>query len=384
MRKELDSIRASGRYRRLSYLESAQSREVQIGGKSYLVFSSNDYLGLCSDSRLKRVARDALEEFGVGSGGSRLTTGSNILHMELEERIAEFKERESALVYSSGYMANLGVISALANGDWVVFCDRLNHASIIDGIRLSGARLVPYRHSDMLDLEKKIKRYGGEKNLIVTDGVFSMDGDIADLPGIVDIARRYGAMTMVDDAHGTGVLGDSGRGTEEHLGMEGCIDICLGTMSKAMGGEGGFVSGSEDLIDYLRQTSRSFIYSTSPAPPSVAVAIESLGIIGDYGDRRIDLREKSQYFRERVKAMGLEALDGETPIIPIILGDEHLAIEYSSKLMDAGIYVPCIRPPTVPKGSSRLRVTLTAEHSYGDLDWLLEKLSDIALELGGK
>lgn len=382
MKDDLEKIRAAGRYREISYLESAQAREAKIEGRSYRIFSSNDYLGLCNNRRLKQVAVEAIERFGVGTGASRLTAGSNSLHRELEKSLAHFKKRESALVYSSGYMANIGVISSLANRDSVVFCDRLNHASIIDGIRLSGARLVPYRHKDMDDLEAKLRRYARRKNLIVTDGVFSMDGDVADLQGIIHMARKYHALTIVDDAHGTGVIGSEGRGSEEYLGMEGHIDICIGTMSKAMGAEGGFVTGSQEIIDYLRQTSRSFIYSTSPSPASMAVSMESLEIIGEYGYKRLELSQKGKYLREKVKEIGLDVLDGETPIIPIVLGGEQAAIEYSSKLMDHGIYLSCIRPPTVPKGSSRLRVTLTADHSYEDLDLLLECLSRIGKELG--
>ncbi len=262
---EIRRLKEVGLYRQMRYLQSPQLPHVEIAGKNCLMLSSNSYLGLCDDPRLKQAAVDAMEKYGVGSGGSRLTTGSYEIHQQLEKEIAAFKGTEAALVFNTGYMANVGVISAIAGRDWVIFSDRLNHASIIDGCRLSGAQVVVYKHGDSTDLEEKAQNHQGKRSLIVTDGLFSVDGDIAPLPEIVSVAKKHKMLLMVDDAHATGVLGKSGKGTAEHFGLQNAVDVQMGTLSKALASEGGFIAGSRDLIDYLVNKARSFIFSTALA-----------------------------------------------------------------------------------------------------------------------
>lgn len=378
---KLSDIRAKGAYRELRYLESAQGAYVTFEGRRVMLLSSNSYLGLCDDQRLKDAAIAAIEKYGVGSGGSRLTTGSNLIHRDLEIALAEFKRTESSMVFNTGYMTNLGTIAGLTDENWTVFCDRLNHASIVDGCRLSKARLIVYKHCDVDDLEKKLARYKGNNNLIVTDGVFSMDGDIAPLDKIVRLAKKHGALTMVDDAHATGVIGESGSGTAEYFGIDG-VDIQMGTLSKALAGEGGYIAGKAELIDYLRQKAKSFIYSTSLSPAVTAVAIEAIKIIKDDRSSRGRLLENANWFRGQLRELGFDVLNGATPIIPVIIGDADLAVDFSKKLAEAGLYIPAIRPPTVPRNTSRLRITLMATHTREDLSCAIEALKGVATEMG--
>lgn len=380
--QKIENIKRSGGYRELRYINSAQGSSAVIDGRRVLLLSSNNYLGLCNDERLKEAAIEAVKMYGVGSGGSRLTTGSMALHRELEERIASFKKRECGMVYNTGYMANLGTISGLTDESWTVFSDRLNHASIVDGCRLSKAKFVVYKHCDIKDLEKKLKRYKGKNNLVVTDGVFSMDGNIAPLKDILRIAKRHGAMTMVDDAHATGVIGEHGRGTEEHLRLEGEVDIQMGTLSKALGGEGGFIASRKEIVEYLRHRAKSFVYSTALSPATLATALASISIVESESFSREKLRLDSAWFRAELQSMGFSVPDGVTPIIPILVGDSDLGMEFSRRLMESGIYIPCIRPPTVPKNTSRLRVTIMATHKREELEWALEVLKDLGAELG--
>ncbi|MCE5210945.1 MAG: 8-amino-7-oxononanoate synthase, partial [Deltaproteobacteria bacterium] len=261
--KKLQQIKADGLYREMKYLQSPQSAHALLAGRNILMLSSNSYLGLCTDNRLRKAACDAVEQYGTGSGGSRLITGSYEIHRKLEEKIAAFKKTEAALIFNTGYMANVGVISAIADKNWVIFSDRLNHASIIDGCRLSGAEIVVYRHCDPDDLEHKIKNYPNRQALIITDSLFSVDGDIAPLPQLVKIARRHQMLLMIDEAHATGVLGKNGGGVADYFGLSEGIDVSVGTFSKALASEGGFVAGSRDLIDYLANRARSFIFSTA-------------------------------------------------------------------------------------------------------------------------
>ncbi|KAB2952180.1 8-amino-7-oxononanoate synthase [Heliorestis acidaminivorans] len=379
----LEKLKSKNLYRNMLYLDSAQGPYTEVEGKNVLLLSSNNYLGLCNDERLKLAAISTIKEFGVGSGGSRLTTGSYKLHKELEAKLATFKGTESALVFSTGYATNVGTLSALADPDWVIFCDRLNHGSIIDGCRLSGAKLVVYKHCDVEDLEKKIKRYHrtNGKGLIVTDGVFSMDGDLAPLPAIVDLAKKYNLLTMVDDAHGTGVLGATGSGTVAHYNLQNQVDIQMGTLSKAFASEGGYIAGHESLITYIRHKAKSFIYSTAPAPHTIAISLKALEIIQEDGERRKSLSEKSQWFRRELTTMGFQVPMNDTPIIPLLIGEADLALQYSKLLFEAGLYVPAIRPPTVPQGTSRLRFSIMATHSYEDLSLALEKIYTIGKEL---
>ncbi|WP_003540764.1 8-amino-7-oxononanoate synthase [Desulfotomaculum nigrificans] len=378
----LESIKEKGLYREMLYLDAVPGPHTMVGGKQMLLLSSNNYLGLCNDDRLKEAAIATIREFGVGSGGSRLTTGSYRLHRELEERLAQFKGTEACLVFSTGYAANLGTIAGLADKGWVIFCDRLNHASIIDGCRLSGAKLVIYKHCDMNDLEKKIKRYHTGKGLIVSDGVFSMDGDIAPLAEIVKLAKKYSIMTMVDDAHATGVLGPNGGGSVDYFGLQNEVDIQMGTLSKAFASEGGYIAGKQSLIDYLRHKAKSFIYSTALAPHNIAVSLKALELIQKEPERRKSLLEKSRWFRGELVKNGFDVPMNNTPIIPLMVGEADKAVTFSRMLYDEGVYVPAIRPPTVPNGSSRLRFSIMATHTHEDLAMALQKSIVIGKELG--
>jgi len=372
--EKLAKIKEKGLYRELRYIETAQSPKVKIEGKDFILLGSNNYLGLCDDHRLKKAAIDAINKYGVGSGGSRLTTGSYDLHRELEEKIASFKGTEASLVFNTGYMANVGIITAICDKHWVIFCDRLNHASIIDGCRLSGAKLIRYKHCDMNDLLDKINKYKGSNNLIVTDGVFSMDGDIAPLPDIVKIAKEHNIMTMVDDAHAAGILGKNGSGTSSYFGLDNKIDIMMGTLSKAVASEGGYAAGSKNLIDYLKNCARSFIYSTALSPATIAVSIKALEIIENDAERRVNLLKMSNWFQNELKVAGFNVMETKTPIIPIMIGSSDKAVEFNKNLLEEGIYVPAIRPPTVPEGTSRLRVSLMATHTKQDLEEALIKI----------
>lgn len=378
---KLEKIKGKGLYRELRYIETAQSPRVKIKGKDFILLGSNNYLGLCNDHRLKKAAIDAINKYGVGSGGSRLTTGSYDLHRELEQKIASFKGTEASLVFNTGYMANVGIIAAICNKNWVIFCDKLNHASIIDGCRLSGAKLIRYKHCDMNDLLDKVIKYKGSNNLIVTDGVFSMDGDIAPLPDIIKIAKEHNIMTMVDDAHAAGILGKNGSGTSSYFGVDNEIDIMMGTLSKAFASEGGYAAGSKNLIDYLKNCARSFIYSTALSPATIAVSIKALEIIENDVERRVNLLKMSEWFQNELKTVGFNVMETKTPIIPIMVGSSDKAVEFNKNLLEEGIYVPAIRPPTVPEGTSRLRVSLMATHTKQDLEEALIKIKLIGKNL---
>lgn len=379
--EKLEKIKEKGLFRELRYIETAQSPRVKIEGKDFILLGSNNYLGLCDDHRLKKAAIDAVNKYGVGSGGSRLTTGSYNLHRELEKRIASFKGTEASLVFNTGYMANVGIIQAMCDRNWVIFCDKLNHASIIDGCRLSGAKLIRYKHCDMKDLLDKVRKYKGNNNLIVTDGVFSMNGDIAPLPEIVKIAKDHGMMTMVDDAHAAGILGKNGSGTSSYFGLDNQIDIMMGTLSKAVASEGAYAACSKDLIDYLRNCARSFIYSTALSPATIAVSIKSLEIIEEDEERRVNLLKMSEWFQNELKKAGFNVMETKTPIIPIMVGSADKAVEFNKNLLEEGIYIPAIRPPSVPEGTSRLRVSLMATHIKQDLEKTLIKIKLIGKEL---
>lgn len=375
-------LKARGLYRQLHCLESPQGAHVVMEGGEYIMLSSNSYLGLCNDERLKQAACQAIEKYGVGSGGSRLTTGSYDIHRRLEQAIAAFKGTEAAIVFNTGYMANVGTISALANRQWVILSDSLNHASIVDGCRLSGAETVVYGHGDMIDLQRKARAHRGRPLLIVTDGLFSVDGDIAPLPEIVAIAKENKALVMVDDAHATGVLGPHGGGTADYFGLGDDIDIQMGTLSKALASEGGFVAGKQVLIDFLVNRARSFIFSTALAPSAMAVSLKALEIIGKEPDRREALLRNADWFRKRLREAGFALTDSATPIIAILIGDPDVAVQFSKKMLEQGIYVTAIRPPTVPPGTSRLRVSMMATHSRADLEMALKHMEAIGRRLG--
>ncbi len=373
IKEELAEIREKGLYRILRTVETVQGSRVKIDGREMILLCSNDYLGLANHPKVKEAARDAIAKYGFGTGASRLISGSMTPHREFEERFAKFKGTEAALLFNSGYAANTGVIPALMGRSDTIFSDRLNHASIVDGCRLSRADLRRYRHLDTKALERYLihaseSEDGNGRKLIVTDGVFSMDGDLAPLDKIVSLAKEHDCMLMVDDAHGTGVLGASGRGTAEHLGIAPeDIDIHMGTLGKAFGAYGAYVAGSRELIDYLVNRARSFIYSTSLPPSMAAAAMAAIGIMEDEPERRERLLENASIMREGLNDFGFETMDSKTQIIPILTGESDIACRMMDLLMDEGVYALAIRPPSVPEGTARLRVTVTAEHSQEDL-----------------
>jgi len=370
--KELETLRRRGLYREFKTLDAATDRIVTLYGTTFLCFSSNNYLGLANDPRLLAAARDALDEYGVGAGASRLVSGNQRIHRELERRLAEFKGTEAAIVFPTGYMANVGAIPALVGEGDAVIVDRLNHASIIDGVRLSRAKLLVYSHCDLDSLEQALEQartYG--RRLVVTDTLFSMDGDIAPLREIALLAKRYDATVMADDAHATGVLGEHGRGALEHCACEGEIDVVMGTLSKALGALGGFIAGERRLIEYLRNTARSFIYTTALPASMCAAALAAIEIVEHEPERRAALRENVVALKAGLRAKGYEADHSPAPIVPIILGEPARAMEKARELYANHIFVPAIRPPTVPKGTSRLRVSLMAGHTRDDIERLL-------------
>lgn len=376
----LAKTKESGLYRTLRTMNTAPSPEMYVDGQKYIVFSSNNYLGLANDSRLILAAEKALHEFGVGSSGSRLTTGNTDWHQKVEKRFADFKQTESALLFSSGYLANIGVLTSLPEKGDVIFSDQLNHASIIDGCRLSQADTVIYNHVDMEDLEKKLKETNSSRQrFIVTDGVFSMDGTIAPLDNIMSLAQRYHAFVIVDDAHATGVLGENGRGTSEFFHV--FPDVVISTLSKAVGTEGGVVSGSKVLIDFLRNHARTFIFQTALSPSICAASYIALEIIEHSKEKRQQLLIKAKRIKTSLQEMGYTVKGDHTPIIPVLIGDADKAVLFAKRLQEKGIYAPAIRPPTVPIGESRIRLTVTADHSLKEIDYLLHAFKLIGKEL---
>ena len=363
-RDDLAARKRAGLYRTMRRIDSPQCARVMAEGRERLMLASNSYLGLADEPRVLAAAAEALRRYGAGSGGSRLTTGNLTLHEALEAELARFKGTEDAILFNTGYMANVGVLSALGREGTVIFSDALNHASIIDGCRLSRARTIVYRHGDMEDLEEKVRaaRPSYASGLIVTDAVFSMDGDLAPLPALLRIARRHGLLLMIDEAHATGVVGRTGRGLAEHFGLDEGPDIVMGTMSKALAAEGGFVCGSRFLIDYLRNAARSFIFSTSLAPATLAVAREALRILAAEPARVERLRANTRVFVEALTAHGIPAESGSA-IVPILVGDETRALRIAQRLYDDGVFLSAIRYPTVAKGAARLRAALMATHT---------------------
>jgi glycine C-acetyltransferase/8-amino-7-oxononanoate synthase len=375
---ELKEIKKSGLYRELNIVEGAQGPHVKIKGRKYISFCSNNYLGLANHPEIAKAVEDAVKKYGWGAGASRLISGNMKLHETLEDEISKFKRKESTIVFPTGYMANIGTICSLVSSGDLVICDRLNHASIIDGCRLSGATFRVYPHRDTVKLEnilKKSSKY--PRKLIVTDTVFSMDGDLAPLPDIVRIARKYKAMVMVDEAHGTGVFGKNGRGVVEHFNLNEKVNIVMGTLSKAVGSLGGFVSGDKNLINYLRNKARTFMYTTALPPAVCAASIAGIRLIQRDHSLRESLWRNVCYLKERLKLLNINVISSESPIIPVMIGDAKKAVDVSRFLFKRGVLIPAIRPPTVPDKSSRLRFTVMSTHTRADLDKLLDVLSTI-------
>lgn len=353
-------------YRNTKEISSAQAAHIIYQGQNQLMLASNDYLGLIDHPEVKEAAKEAINIYGVGSGGSRLTTGTLPLHNQLETALASFKHTEKALLFNTGYMANVGIISALGIKDSIIFSDELNHASIIDGCRLSHAKTVVYKHNDMKDLAKKLQEHAGCQGLIVTDAVFSMGGDIAPLPDIMALAEQYHVLTMVDEAHATGVIGTTGRGIAEHFGLKRQPDVLMGTLSKALAAEGGYVCGSQLLIDYLRNTARSYIFSTSLSPAVLAAATKALELLENQPSMVHQLQENTRIFCKTLQQEGIEA-HSDTAIVPIVLHDEELALRVAEELNMQNIFISPIRYPTVPKGQAMLRAALMATHTPEEL-----------------
>ncbi len=375
-KESLEQRRKEGLYRTRKVIQSAQSTEVELDGRKVINFCSNDYLGLANHPDVIAAFQKGASRYGVGSGSAHLVCGHSEPHHALEEALAAFTGRERVLLFSTGYMANMGIISALIGRSGEIFEDRLNHASLLDGGLLSNGKFSRYHHADMGRLASLLKKSEAKEKLLVTDGVFSMDGDIAPLPEMVALCEQYGAQLLVDDAHGFGVLGEQGGGCASHFGLsQKQLPILVGTLGKAFGTFGAFVAGSEELIEYLIQKSRSYIYTTA-LPPAVAEAtLTSLRILQEESGRRERLKQLIGRFRLGAKRLGIELLPSETPIQPILIGESERATAISERLLKRGIWVSAIRPPTVPKGSARLRVTLSAEHSDDQLDKLLDALA---------
>jgi glycine C-acetyltransferase/8-amino-7-oxononanoate synthase len=375
-RKTLDELAEAGLLRRPVTVEGAQSPHVRVNGADYVCFCSNNYLGLAHHPELIEAAKAAADEYGTGSGASRLVSGTMTIHRELEDAVARFKGAEAAIVFPTGYMANAGTIPALVGKADTIFCDRLNHASIFDGCRLSGATLRVYPHKDAAKLDELLARVREGRALAVTDTVFSMDGDLAPLPELIDVCERRGAMLMIDEAHATGVLGANGRGAAEHFAIEpGRIPIVMGTLSKAAGSLGGYVAGSRDLIDLLLNKARSFIYTTALPPAVCGASMAALRIIEQEPERREALWARAKQLQDGLRALGLKIGPTETPITPLIVGESAAAVELSKKLFERGILAPAIRPPTVPEGAARIRLTPMATHTADDIAALLAALS---------
>ncbi len=370
LEKEISLIRKKGRYRFLREISSKPDKSVILSGKEVLNLCSNNYLGLAGHKDLIAAEKEAAEKYGTGSTGSRLITGTNSLHLLLEKKVAKFKKTEKALIFNTGYMANLGIIDSLTDSSDVLLSDELNHASIVDACRLSRAKTVVFRHKDMEHLEQLLKaNKNRNKKIIITDSVFSMDGDIAPLPEIVFLAKKYSAIVMTDDAHATGVLGETGSGSSEYFGLSGDIDIQMGTFGKALGTFGAYVAGSKELIDFFINRSRPFIYTTALPPGIVGATLKAIEIVtSDEGfHRRKLLLKKASILRSLLKNAGIDTLGSETQIIPLLVGDELTTMKLSEKLIEKGIFIQGIRPPTVPEGMCRLRISLTVDSNFNNL-----------------
>ncbi|KDP14025.1 glycine C-acetyltransferase [Staphylococcus chromogenes] len=385
LEENINYLKDNGLYNEIDSIEGANGPEIQIKGKKYINLSSNNYLGLATNDDLKKAAKSAIDSHGVGAGAVRTINGTLDLHDELEQTLAKFKGTEAAIAYQSGFNCNMAAISAVMNKNDAILSDELNHASIIDGCRLSKAKIIRVKHSDMDDLRQKAKEAveSGEYNKVmyITDGVFSMDGDVAKLPEIVEICEPLGIMIYVDDAHGSGVMG-KGAGTVKHFGLQDKIDFQIGTLSKAIGVVGGYVAGTQQLIDWLKVQSRPFLFSTSLAPGDTKAITEAVNKLMASTELHDKLWDNAKYLKEGLSKLGFDIGDSETPITPVIIGDEKKTQEFSKRLMDEGVYVKSIVFPTVPRGTGRVRNMPTAAHTKEMLDQALEVYERVGKELG--
>ncbi|MFH1454537.1 MAG: glycine C-acetyltransferase [Armatimonadota bacterium] len=381
--EELARLKNEGLYNTIRTLESPQGAWIVVDGKKVLNMCSNNYLGFANDPRIVSAAKEALDKYGAGPGAVRSIAGTMDLHIELERKLAEFKKVEAVLFLQSGFVANQAVIPPIAaSKEDGIFTDELNHASIIDGVRLTKAQRFIYKHNDADDLKRKLEEGKNCKTkLIITDGVFSMDGDIAPLDKIAEVAGQYNAITMVDDAHGEGVLGSSGRGIVDHFKLHNKFDIEIGTMSKAFGVVGGFVAGKKELIDYLRQKARPFLFSSAVTPPDTAACMAAVEVLLKSDELVEKLWDNAAYFKEGMKKLGFDTGVTQTPITPVMLGEASVAQQFSKKLFEEGIFAMAIGYPTVPKGKARIRVMISAAHSKEDLDITLKAFEKVGKEL---
>jgi glycine C-acetyltransferase len=382
--QEIDGLKQQGLYNRIRTIGSAQGAWLTVDGKNVLNFCSNNYLGLANHPKIVEAAKEATKKYGVGPAAVRSIAGTMDLHVQLEERLAKFKGAEDVITFQSGFTANLGTISALVGKEDVVFSDRLNHASIIDGCRLSGAKIIPYEHNDPGALEDVIKDNlsSYRRALIVTDGVFSMDGDIAPLPDLYEVAKKYDILFMVDDAHGEGVLGKGGRGIVDHFNLHGKVDIEVGTMSKAFGVMGGIVAGDKVIVEWLRQRGRPFLFSSAVTAPDAAACLAAVDLLEESTELVDKLWSNAKYFKAEMRKLGFDTGVSETPITPVMLGEAPLAQQFSRELFDEGVFAMAIGFPTVAKGRARIRVMISAAHDNDDLGKGLEAFEKVGKKLG--
>ncbi len=381
--EEMARAQEAGLWTTIRTIESPMDGWVTIDGRRMLNFCANNYLGLANHPRLRAAAKDAIDRFGIGPGAVRTIAGTTSLHVELERRLAEFKGAEACITFQSGFAANLATIAALVGPEDVIFSDELNHASIIDGCRLSRAKVVRYAHADVDDLRRQIAQAEPyRRGLIITDGVFSMDGDIAPLDAICEVAEDTGMLLMVDDAHGEGVLGRGGRGIVDHFGLHGRVHVEVGTLSKAFGAVGGLVTGAPAIIEWLRQRGRPFLFSSAMTAPDVAACIEAVNILSESTELVDRLWDNAATLKQAMQGLGFDIGHSRTPIIPVMLGEAPLAQEFSRRLFEAGIFATAIGYPTVPLGRARIRVMNSAAHSRDDLEEALDIFAGVGRELG--
>lgn len=384
IQKEISGLKQAGLYNHIRTIGSPQGAWLTVDGRKVLNFCSNNYLGLANHPRIVAAAKAGVDALGAGPAAVRSIAGTTTKHLELEERLAHFKGAPAAITFQSGFCANLATIQALIGKEDAIFSDELNHASIIDGCRLSGGRIIRYAHADPLDLERVIKENEGtyRRAMVITDGVFSMDGDIAPLDKILEISQAHDLMLMVDDAHGEGVMGRGGRGIVDHFGLHGKVDVEIGTLSKAFGVVGGVVAGSPAIIEWLKQRGRPFLFSSAMTPADAAACIEAVNILEESTELNDRLWENADYFKAGMKAAGFDTGASVTPITPIMLGEASLAQEFSKALFEAGVFAMSIGFPTVPRGKARIRVMISAAHSRDDLDQALQAFQSVGKKLG--
>ena len=386
IREDVEQLKANSLFNNIRTMDSPAGAWMTVDGQRVLNFCTNNYLGLADDPRMKEAAKAAIDRWGVGPAAVRSIAGTQALHLELERRLAAFKRVEDALYVQSGFCANQAAIAPLVGKEDVIFSDRLNHASIIDGARLSSAKIVVYEHCDPADAEAKIRENlpSFRRGLLVTDGVFSMDGDIAPLDKLTEIAEKYGVLTMVDDAHGEGVLGQGGRGIVDHFGLHGVFDVEIGTLSKAFGAVGGVIAGKKLIVDYLRQKARPFLFSSAVTPADSAACLAAVDLLEESEERVERLWDNTRYFKQEMARLGFDTGRSQTPIVPVMLGDVALAKEFSRELFANGVFAVAIGFPTVPRGLARVRVMNTAAHSREDLDLGLAAFERVGKKLGVK